>query len=47
MSQEFLSVELRHYGVSPWEVEVINGLLSERFKIIQNEIVDKIGRAHV
>ena len=41
MSQEFLSMELRHYGVSPWEVEVIYGLLSERFKIIQNEIVDR------
>ena len=38
MSQDFLLVEFGHYGVSPWEAEVIHGLLSERFKIQQNEI---------
>lgn len=41
MSDGFLSVELGHYGVSPWEIEVIYGLLAERFKIAQDEITER------
>lgn len=38
MKEDFLPIEFGHYGVSPWEAEVIYGLLSERFKIQQNDI---------
>lgn len=38
MSQDFLLAEFDHYGVSPWEAEVIYGLLAERFQIKQNEL---------
>lgn len=41
MNDDFLDVGLGYYGVSPWEVEVIYGLLAERFKIAQNEIADQ------
>jgi hypothetical protein len=41
MSDGFLRVGLGHYGVSPWEVEVIYGLFAERFKIEQNEITEQ------
>ncbi|MFM7862080.1 MAG: hypothetical protein ACKO7Y_05005 [Candidatus Nitrosotenuis sp.] len=41
MSDGFLSAELGHYGVSPWEIEVIYGLLAERFKITQDEITER------
>jgi hypothetical protein len=41
MNNDFLCVGLGHYGVSPWEVEVIYGLLAERFKITQNEIAEQ------
>lgn len=38
MKDDFLSIGFGHYGVSPWEAEVIYGLLSERFKIQQSDI---------
>ena len=41
MREDFLCTELDYYGISPWEVEVIYGLLSERFQIQQNEIVEQ------
>jgi len=41
MNDDFLCVGLSHYGVSPWEVEVVYGLLAERFKIEQNEITEQ------
>lgn len=41
MSEDFLCADLNHYGVSPWEIEVIYGLLAERFKIQQNEIAEQ------
>ena len=28
---------LRYYGISPWEIEVIYGLFSHKFKVIQEE----------
>ncbi|NDB50620.1 MAG: hypothetical protein EB150_00075 [Nitrososphaeria archaeon] len=41
MSDNYLLAGLSHYGVSPWEIEVIYGLLSERFKVRQNDIEEQ------
>jgi hypothetical protein len=41
MNDDFLLVDLNHYGVSPWEIEVIYGLLAQRFKIKQDEIIEQ------
>ena len=35
---EPLKSNLKYYGVSPWEIEVIYGYLNARFKVIQEEI---------
>ena len=37
MNDNSLVVGLRFYGISPWEMEVIYGLFSNKFKIIQEE----------
>jgi len=31
------AVCLRHYGISPWEIEVLYGLLNDKFTIVQEE----------
>lgn len=36
MSQEPLVASLRYYGVSPWESEVLYGLLNDMFKVEQD-----------
>jgi hypothetical protein len=41
MNDDFLLIGLDYYGISPWEVEVIYGLLAERFKVLQNEIIEQ------
>jgi len=28
-------VSLRYYGISPWEIEVIYNIFSEKFEVIQ------------
>lgn len=38
MSVGFLSAGLGHYGISPWEAEVIYELFAERFEVLQNDI---------
>lgn len=35
---ESLKTTLRYYGVSPWEIEVLYGLLNSHFTIVQEEI---------
>jgi len=35
---ESLKTTLRHYGVSPWEIEVLYGFLNSHFTVIQDEI---------
>ena len=38
MSDKPLETHLTYFGISPWEIEVVYGLLNSRFKVIQNEI---------
>ena len=37
MDDEPLTVSLRYYGISPWEIEVIYNLFNGKFSIIQEE----------
>lgn len=41
MNDDFLVSGLESYGVSPWEAEVIYGLLAERFRVEQNTIEEQ------
>lgn len=38
MDDGFLITDLRYYGISPWEVEVIYGIFNERFRVTQFEL---------
>ena len=38
MAQDPLKTNLRYYGISPWEIEVIYSYLNSRFAISQEEI---------
>ena len=38
MSDDLLIADLRYYGVSPWEIEVVYGLLNSKFQVNQEEI---------
>ncbi|MCH7968466.1 MAG: hypothetical protein IH841_04390 [Thaumarchaeota archaeon] len=38
MNDHPLEAHLRYHGISPWEIEVIHGYLSSRFKVIQEEL---------
>ena len=37
MDEKQLTVSLRYYGISPWEIEVIYGLFNGKFRILQEE----------
>lgn len=37
MADGFLIADLKYYGISPWEIEVIYGILNERFRVTQCE----------
>ena len=41
MKTDFLCATLDYYGISPWEIEVVYGLFSERFSVQQNEITEQ------
>ncbi|MBI5697504.1 MAG: hypothetical protein HZC29_03200 [Thaumarchaeota archaeon] len=41
MKEDFLCASLDYYGISPWEIEVVYGLFSERFHVQQNEISEQ------
>ena len=38
MNENPLTVCLRYYGISPWEIEVIYDLFNEKFEVTQEEI---------
>ena len=38
MDEKPLTVCLRYYGISPWEIEVVYNLFNEKFEIVQEEI---------
>lgn len=38
MADGFLTTDLRYYGISPWEIEVIYGIFNERFRVTQFEL---------
>lgn len=38
MSNGFLTAYVDHFGVSPWEVDVVYELFAERFKVVQNQL---------
>ena len=38
MSDGFLTAYVDHFGVSPWEIEIVYELFAERFKILQNQL---------
>lgn len=40
MSDGFLTTSVDYFGVSPWEIEIVYGLFSERFRVQQNELED-------
>jgi len=35
-----LQTKLRYYGISPWEIEVLYGLLNDKFTVVQEETGD-------
>jgi hypothetical protein len=35
---ESLKITVRHYGISPWEIEVLYGFLNSHFTVIQEEV---------
>ena len=38
LTDGFLITDLKYYGISPWEIEVIYGIFSERFRVTQLEM---------
>ena len=36
MDEKPLTVSLRYYGISPWEIEVIYNIFNEKFEVIQD-----------
>ena len=42
MDKKPLTVCLRYYGISPWEIEVVYNLFNGKFEVVQEEI-DQIG----
>lgn len=38
MSNGFLTAYVDHFGISPWEVDVVYELFAERFKVVQNQL---------
>ncbi len=38
MNDQPLEAHLRYHGISSWEIEVVRGYLSSRFKVIQEEL---------
>ena len=37
MNDEPLETNLRFYGISPWEIEVLYGILNDKFTVVQEE----------
>ena len=37
MNDKSLETNLRYYGISPWEIEVLYGILNDKFMVVQKE----------
>jgi hypothetical protein len=37
LNDESLQTNLRYYGISPWEIEVLYGILHDKFMVVQEE----------
>ena len=37
MDDKLLETNLRYYGISPWEIEVLYGILNDKFTVVQEE----------
>jgi hypothetical protein len=37
LNDESLQTNLRYYGISPWEIEVLYGILNDKFMVVQEE----------
>jgi len=37
-----LQTKLRYYGISPWEIEVLYGILNDKFTVVQEETGDPL-----
>ena len=37
MDDKSLQTNLRYYGISPWEIEVLYGILNDKFMVVQEE----------
>ena len=42
MDDKPLQTKLRYYGISPWEIEVLYGLLNDKFTVVQEETGDPL-----
>ncbi|SVD49375.1 uncharacterized protein METZ01_LOCUS402229 [marine metagenome] len=42
MDDKPLQTKLRYYGISPWEIEVLYGILSDKFTVVQEETGDPL-----
>ena len=40
MDDKPLETKLRYYGISPWEIEVLYGILNDKFTVVQDETGD-------
>ena len=37
MDDKSLQTDLQYYGISPWEIEVLYGILDDKFTVVQEE----------
>jgi hypothetical protein len=37
LNDKSLQINLRYYGISPWEIEVLYGILNDKFVVVQEE----------
>ena len=37
MDDKSLQTDLQYYGISPWEIEVLYGILNDKFTVVQEE----------
>ena len=42
MDDKPLQTKLRYYGISPWEIEVLYGILNDKFTVVQEETGDPL-----
>jgi len=37
LDDKSLQTDLQYYGISPWEIEVLYGILNDKFTVVQEE----------